>query len=130
MDQRTDRICRWNRHFVASSSSTHLLMCTRRAKFGGYPVRGVVMILGQMIQRFSEDRLVSRGARKSLVVGLITRFLGRKTFSHRRSNFPSTHGFFGLGVHQWLGELEAEQVIAVQVGDPQGACPQDSEGFG
>src|ERR1700719_2525533 len=41
MDQRTDRICNWNRHLFACGSSTQPLVCTPRAKFGRL---GVVIV--------------------------------------------------------------------------------------
>jgi hypothetical protein len=41
-------------------------------------------------------------------VGLITRFKGRKNFSHSRTNFPSLDASDGAAVEQRLGELEAE----------------------
>jgi hypothetical protein len=62
-------------------------------------------------------------------VGLIPPFFGRKNFSHRRSKFPSTSLPFRLAIEQWLRELEAEQVVTIHVGYPDGASPQDSGGL-
>jgi hypothetical protein len=71
-----------------------------------------------------------RGAQKTRDVGLIIRFLGRKNFSHSRNNFPQASLPSRPGIHQGMGELEAEQMVTIHVGYPHGTSPQDSGSLG
>ena len=63
-------------------------------------------------------------------VGLIGVFLGRKTFSHGGSNFPSGDLFVGAGADQRMGKLEAEQMVAIHVSYADGAGAQDTGRLG
>lgn len=64
------------------------------------------------------------------VFSLITRFLGRKNFSHRRNNFPSHRRSRRLTVEQRVGESQADKLVGVGVGDPHGLSSQVAAGLG
>src|SRR5271155_2940097 len=110
MNQRTDRICRWNRHLFACSSSTHPVVCTPRAKFERSPLSAVNISLVLLFKWLTRTVKPWRGAQKTVEVGLIFSFCGRKNFSHRRTNFPSNSLLFGPLGDQWMRELEAKQM--------------------
>ena len=53
-----------------------------------------------------------------------------KTFSHRRSNFPSYRVGVGTVVQEWAGEFEADQMVAFGVGYAHGSSTQVARGSG
>src|SRR5215472_14638297 len=71
-----------------------------------------------------------REAQKTVDVGLMLTFYDRKNFSHWRRDFPSRYISFRLAGHQGMGELEAKQMVSIDVRDTNGAGAQDAGGFG
>ena len=51
---------------------------------------------------------------------LAEHFKGRKTFSHRRNNFPRTSLAVGTAVEEWSSEFETGKLIPLGVTDPHG----------
>src|ERR1700676_2537435 len=89
MNQGTDRICRWNRHFLACGSSTQPSVCTPRAKFSKYPVTTLRITLASVFQRVKQIQHLSFEAQKTVEGGLKTTFWNRLIFSHSRTKYPS-----------------------------------------
>jgi hypothetical protein len=89
----------------------------------------VSIILPSSIQLLTKDLMNFQEAQKTVDVGLMLTFYGRKNFSHWRRDFPSSYISFSLAIHQRMREFESEQVVPVNVSDANGAGAQDAGGF-
>lgn len=65
---------------------------------------GETYYLFYVYQLFTRDGHGGTAASQARGYGLLVRFKRRKTFSHRRNNFPRTALTFGIVIQQRVGE--------------------------
>lgn len=69
-------------------------------------------------------------AQRTVDIRLIDWFDQMKTFSHRRSNFPSYRVGVGTVVQEGAGEFKADQMVTFRMGYPHCTRAQITRSFG
>jgi hypothetical protein len=105
-------------------------MCIPSAKVLRKLVASALSSLAITSQWVTAKSTLGQETKKTVALSLITRFSGRKNFSHGRNKFPLQRSSRRLPVKQGVRESQPHQLVGVGMADPYRLGSQVAAGLG